>query len=141
MKRAFKSGKQRRAEIKAARFACVAAGKARAYFDPRFLPRAGGAPCDPGRLAADNSYGVPDFVRRGCYVDVEFRCVDCGADGVWAAERQKWWYEEAKGGVWTRANRCRACRAKRRAVREAARAASIAGWLCKLAAMADRAAK
>ena len=141
MKRAFRSGKQRRAEIKAARVARVAAGEARAYIDPRLLVGAGGAPCDPSRLAADNSYGVPDFVWRGCYVDVEFRCVDCGAEGVWTAERQKWWYEEAKGGVWTRANRCRACRAKRRAAREAARAASIAGWLRKLAAMADRAAK
>lgn len=128
MKCAIKSGKQRRAEIMAARVARRAriarTDAACARNDPRELHlRIGGALCDPSRLATDNSYGVPDFVRRGCYVDVEFRCVDCGADGVWIAERQKWWYEEAKGGVWTRANRCRACRAKRRAAREAARAA------------------
>lgn len=137
----MKSGKQRRAEIKAARVARVAAGAARAYIDPRFLVGAGGAPCDPSRLAPDNSYDTPVFVWRGCYVDVEFRCVDCGAEGVWTAERQKWWYEEAKGGVWTRAKRCRACRAKRRVVREAARVASIAGRLRKLQAMAQQRAK
>lgn len=141
MNRAIKSGKQRRAEIKAARVARVAAREARAYIDPRFLLDAAGAPCDPRRLAQDNSYDTPVFVSRGCYVDVRFTCVDCGAEGVWTAGRQKWWYEKAKGGVWTRANRCRVCRAKRRAARDAARAASIAGWLRKLAAMAARGAK
>lgn len=118
----MKSGKQRRAEIKAARVARVAAGEARAYIDPR-------------RLAPDNSYGVPDFVTRGCYVDVSFRCVDCGAEGVWTAKRQKWWYEVAKGGVWTRANRCRVCRANKRAQREASRAAYFAGMQRKQARM------
>lgn len=137
----MKSGKQRRAEIKAARVARVAAGAARAQINPRVRVRAGGAPCDPSRLAPDNSYDTPVFVWRGCYVDVAFRCVDCGAEGIWTAERQKWWYEEAKGGVWTRAKRCRACRAKRRAARESARGASIAGRLRKLQAIADRCAK
>lgn len=131
----MKSGKQRRAEIKAARVARVAAGQAHAYIDPRFTIHAAGAPCDPSRLAPDNSYGVPDFVTRGCYVDVSFRCVDCGAEGVWTAERQKWWYEVAKGGVWTRANRCRVCRANKRAQREASRAAYFAGMLRKQARM------
>jgi len=125
----MKSGKQRRAELRATRLR-------RAHKRHPLSPRAQ-LRVDATQLAPDNSYGVPDFVWRGCYVDVEFRCVDCGAEGVWTAERQKWWYEEAKGGVWTRAKRCRACRAKRRA----ARAASIAGRLRKLQAMADRCAK
>lgn len=124
-----KSGKQRRAQIKAARLE-------RAHKRHPLSPEA--IVCvNPTRLAPDGSYGVPDFVRRGYYLDVAFRCVDCGAEGVWTAQRQKWWYEVAQGGVWTTARRCRACRAKRRAEREAARAAALAGRLRKLARMAQ----
>lgn len=133
----MKSGKQRRAEIKASR---VAAGQARAHIDPRFTIHAAGAPqllSGASQLAPDKSYGVPVFVTRGCYVDVSFRCVDCGAEGVWTAERQKWWYEVAKGGVWTCANRCRECRANKREQREASRAAYCEGMLRKLARMAQ----
>lgn len=121
----MKSGKQRRAEIRAARLQ-------RAH---KRHPQSPGAHVrvDPEQLAPDNSYGVPDFVWRGWYVDVEFRCVECGTEGVWTAERQKWWYEVAKGGVWTRAVRCRACRERVRAQREVSRAAYFAGMQRKMA--------
>jgi hypothetical protein len=124
-----KSGKQRRAQIKAAR---LQRAHKRHPLSPEAIVRV-----DPTRLAPDGSYGVPDFVHRGYYVDVAFRCVDRAAEGVWTAQRQKWWYEVAQGGVWTTARRCRACRAKKRAEREAAHAASIAGGLLKLARMAQ----
>jgi hypothetical protein len=61
-----------------------------------------------------NSYGSPDFVRRGYYLDVPFRCVDCNVEQVWTATQQKWWYEVAKGYVYSTAKRCLPCRQKRR---------------------------
>ncbi len=125
----MKSGRKRRAEIRAARLKRT---HKRHPLSPGAHVRV-----DATQLAPDGSYGVPQFVQRGWYVDVEFRCVDCGTEGVWSAERQKWWYEVAKGGVWTRANRCRECRAKKRAQREASRTAFVEGMLRKLAAMAQ----
>lgn len=125
----MKSGKHRRAQIRAARLQ-------RAHKRHPLSPGAS-VRVDASQLAQDGSYGVPQFVQRGWYVDIEFHCVGCGTEGVWTAERQKWWYEVAKGGVWTRANRCRECRAKQRAQREASRAASIEGWLRKLARLAQ----
>ncbi len=112
----MKSGKQRKAEIqlqragKAARAAASAAAQAVA---PPALTAAMAA-CNPLQLAAYNSYGQPDFVARGYYVDEPFCCKDCGKQEVWTATRQKWWYEVAKGQVFTRANRCNACRRKER---------------------------
>lgn len=79
------------------------------------------------RLAPDGSYGTPDFVRRGTYVDQPFTCVDCGSAELWRASQQQWWYEVAKGGVWTTATRCRSCRAKERRRRDAARAVHLDG--------------
>jgi hypothetical protein len=69
---------------------------------------------DPVRLRPTNSYGIPDFVERGFYVDRPFRCKDCGRAEVWTASQQKWWYEIAKGDVWTMARRCRPCRRRER---------------------------
>jgi hypothetical protein len=89
--------------------------------DSVWLPHSRRVNCDAALLAPDGSYGDPDFVRRGYYEDTAFVCKDCGTAGVWTAERQKWWYEVAKGGVWTRAIRCKACRAKERARVEVAR--------------------
>lgn len=81
----------------------------------------------PERLAPDGSYGQPDFVRRGTYVDRPFRCMDCGSEQVWRAAQQQWWYEVAKGGVWTAATRCRSCRAKERRRRDDARRIHLDG--------------
>lgn len=79
---------------------------------PPHMP-AGEAP--PGAVAADqarldhiNTYGdLPEF-----YVDYPFTCRDCGKEQVWSAFRQKWYYEEAKGHIWSVAVRCRECRRK-----------------------------
>ncbi len=72
-------------------------------------------------LSSSNSYGVPEFVRRGYYVDVAFTCKDCGSEEAWTARQQKWWYEVAKGNIDSTANRCRACRKKERDRKKEAR--------------------
>src|SRR5262245_22001040 len=78
-------------------------------------------------LRPDGSYGFPDFVTRGHYVDKNFTCKDCGKKEVWAATQQKWWYETAKGGVWTTATRCRLCRRRERERRSEARRVHLEG--------------
>ena len=78
-------------------------------------------------LRPNNSYGSPDFVTRGYYVDFPFKCKDCGKSEVWSPTQQRWWYEIAKGDVWTVAIRCRPCRKRERARRTKAREASEAG--------------
>jgi len=65
---------------------------------------------NPSLLRPTNSYGIPDFVYRAFYVDMPFQCKDCGKSEIWTASQQKWWYEIAKGDVWTVATRCRPCR-------------------------------
>jgi len=77
----MKSGKQRKAEIKAAR-----------------LRRAtkGALVCDVSKLAGQGRDGLPWLARHGYYTDHVFRCKDCGAEAIWPAARQKWWYEVAK---------------------------------------------
>ncbi|WP_230588305.1 zinc-ribbon domain-containing protein [Ralstonia solanacearum] len=72
---------------------------------------------DKWLLAPSNSYGEPAFVRRGYYVDVHFICSDCESREVWTAAQQKWWYEVAKGYVYSTAARCLACRRQRRSGR------------------------
>jgi Probable zinc-ribbon domain len=90
-------------------------------WDPRFctkeiydhmmaqMPK-GAIPADMTKHAAHNSYS-PLFWYRDC----EFVCKDCGGSELWTAEAQRWWYEEAKGPIHSRAVRCRACREARRA--------------------------
>lgn len=130
--KAIKSGKQRRQEIKAAREKRAeryrqvqAAGR------PVWRPAGRIVAVSPELLRPHNSYSDPDFVRRGYYVDMPFRCIDCGAECVWTAERQRWWYEVAKGDVFTTARRCAACRAKERERKAEARRIHLAGLLAK----------
>jgi Probable zinc-ribbon domain len=78
-------------------------------------------------LRHTNSYGTPDFVARGYYVDFPFKCKDCGKSEVWSPTQQRWWYEIAKGDVWTVANRCRPCRQRERARRNGAREVAESG--------------
>jgi len=80
---------------------------------------------NPENLHPTNSYGTPDFVKRGYYVDMAFNCKFCGAAQVWSETQQKWWYESAKGDVWTKAVLCRhAGSASRRAVLQRERSTS-----------------
>ncbi len=78
-------------------------------------------------LKPDNSYSTPDYVLRGYYLDRPFTCKDCGAAQVWRDTQQKWWYETARGGVWTMATRCRSCRRREQARVAEARRVSLEG--------------
>jgi len=92
------------------------------------------APCNLTLLAAHNSYGTPDFVARGYYIDKEFVCIGCKSHELWRATQQKWWYEVAKGDVWTTARRCRSCRRAQRDRRSEARRVHLEGVARKRAA-------
>jgi hypothetical protein len=83
-----------------------------------------GVPVDLEALAPNNSWNPPEFVNRGFYVDVPFCCQSCGKEQVWTAAQQKWWYEVAKGDVFSTATRCRPCRHAEKARREAAQRTS-----------------
>lgn len=80
-----------------------------------------GVAVDPAALAPSNSYDAPAFKTRGYYVDEPFVCQSCGIDQVWTAEQQKWWYEVAKGDVFSFASRCRPCRRREKELKEQAR--------------------
>ena len=67
----------------------------------------GSIPADLSQQALNNSYDPPMFYR-----DYMFNCIDCGSLEVWTARQQKWWYEVAKGPIYSGALRCRACRRK-----------------------------
>ncbi|BBB99349.1 hypothetical protein ABIF38_005918 [Bradyrhizobium japonicum] len=82
---------------------------------------------DTTRLAPSNSYSTPDFVLRGTYRPEPFVCKDCGVAEVWTPLQQKWWYETAKGDVFTAAVRCRACRTRERARKSAVRRVHLEG--------------
>ena len=73
-------------------------------------PPPGAALADHRELAHINTYGeLPAY-----YVDKPFVCRDCGAEEIWTARQQKWWYEVAKGHIDSTAVRCRPCRKKRK---------------------------
>jgi len=67
----------------------------------------------PRRIQADISQQAP-YSGFGSvplyYEDKEFTCDHCGEVETWTAEDQKWWFETAKGHVYTRAKRCLRCR-------------------------------
>ncbi len=106
----MQSGKQKRAAIMARRQARrEAATRAPVMVRPK-----GARQANLALLAPHNSYGAPAFVERGYYIDLAFTCRDCGASQVWTAEQQQWWYETAKGYVYSTAIRCLGCRQARR---------------------------
>jgi hypothetical protein len=108
------SGKQRRSIIKARRTVRRARAEAlKPAQAPKPLP-IGIAPVNEELLAPNNSYGAPDFVYRGHYLDKPFTCAGCGKEEIWRATQQKWWYEVAKGFVYSTAKLCRICRRKAR---------------------------
>jgi Probable zinc-ribbon domain len=114
-----KSGKQRAEDLKVRRIARIAKRADRIrdaiHESHQAAKRAFGAKAvDAMRLAPDNSYNLPEFLKRGYYLDSSFQCRDCGKVDIWSASRQKWWYEVAKGSVWSTAQRCRPCRRRER---------------------------
>jgi len=124
----MKSNKQRRAEIMAARLIRKQKrNESRRIARPVYQRPAGEVPVNSAALMATNSYGLPVWQQRGFYLDVAFSCKDCGNECLWTAQRQKWWYEVAKGHPDSTAVRCKPCRARERARKQSARAASEAG--------------
>ncbi len=128
-KAALKSGKQRRAQIVARR---KKSNSAVEWIDPDSLtenwPR-GAIAANHAGLGLLNSYSYPPFY----YVDKPFTCRDCGAEEIWRATQQKWFYEVVKGDLAATAVRCLSCRRKERQRRAKARADSLPGLLAKSA--------
>jgi hypothetical protein len=123
----MKSGKQRRVEISARRKKRALKRSAIAKAVELRNTPSRMVPVNEELLAPNNSYGAPAFVRRGYYVDIPFRCADCGKEEVWTGSQQKWWYEIAKGFGYSSAVRCRACRRKEQARRNEARRVHLEG--------------
>jgi hypothetical protein len=112
-----KSGRQRREELDARKRARAArAAVRRAEPDRVELERklARGVIVNRDALAPIRSYSEPEFLTRGFYLNLPFTCIDCGKEEIWTAAQQKWWYEVAKGDVFTTARRCRSCRRRER---------------------------
>ena len=85
--------------------------------DPDTVPPQGFIPADQQELVHNNTYGpLPSF-----YIDKVIVCRQCAVEEVWPAERQKWWYEVAKGDINTDAIFCRACREKEKKRKNEAR--------------------
>jgi Probable zinc-ribbon domain len=130
----MKSGKQRRAEIKTKQKQREAKKRSLAAARQPTPRPLGIAPVNESLLAPYKSYGAPGFVMRGYYQDVRFRCQSCGMEETWTAAQQKWWYEVAKGYVYSTAKLCRACRKKEQARRAEARRVHLEGVARKRAA-------
>jgi hypothetical protein len=92
--------------------------------DENITPPPGAVMADQAELVHNNTYDrFPRF-----YVDKVIVCRDCGKEEVWAAERQKWWYEVAKGNINTQAIRCRECRAKRKSSKRRSQTSPFRGF-------------
>ena len=103
----YRSGKQRRAEIKSARRVRRLEARKRCAM-MALVPIGPVVRVDYNKLMASNSYGLSEFAQRGYYVDRAFSCCDCGAECVWTAEQQRWWYETLGGsGNTPSPKRCR----------------------------------
>lgn len=77
---------------------------------PENQPTGTRIPADISQQAPHNSAGgIPLY-----YEDLTFNCDICGREEVWTAEQQKWWYETAKGAIFSKATRCQACRTAQR---------------------------
>ncbi|MFV0677220.1 zinc-ribbon domain containing protein [Variovorax sp. tm] len=90
-----KSNKQRRAEIKTRRLERAAASAARLREKDVRLPQTDYAfalGCEPADRSILERYNNTYGVLPACYEDRPFTCRDCGAEEVWTAKQQKWWY-------------------------------------------------
>jgi hypothetical protein len=133
----MKSGKQRRSELKARKQSRQtkvidrdnAALEAEHLLTIERAIARGNTIVDLTALVPNNSYGndEPDFVKLGYYRDLPFICQGCNSSEVWTSLQQKWWYEEAKGGLWTTAKYCRTCRHQERNRRDEARRIHLEG--------------
>ena len=122
----MKSGRQRRDEIRARRVIRVLIKQQTGYSTWTKVP-VGALEADPDKLLHDTTYGP----RPRYYDDRPFTCTECGANEVWTAAQQKWWYEVAKGKIGSAANRCRDCRYRRRLRSSQSRRVHIEGLIAK----------
>jgi len=91
--------------------------------DERISPPSGAIMADPIQLRHNNTYDrLPRF-----YVDKIIECRQCGKEEIWPAERQKWWYEVAKGNIFTQAVLCRSCREAEKERKDEARRVHLEG--------------
>ncbi|TWT85107.1 hypothetical protein CA13_65890 [Planctomycetes bacterium CA13] len=74
----------------------------------------GAVVADRSRQVPNNSYDLPPRF----YVDIEFKCSDCGIKEVWTGKQQKWFYEVAKGSLYKTAKRCGVCRNRIKAAKD-----------------------
>jgi len=104
----MKSGKQRRAEMKAKRIKRVKK-KANDLLYSRYMyrPNYNTVAVKPALLThvCTICHLLPTY-----YNDKAFTCRRCGTQEVWKASQQKWWYEIAKGRLESTAIHCRPCR-------------------------------
>lgn len=99
----------------------VKRGKQNQEPKPLLPDRPDGAVPVSKELILNPSWSPIDWYERGYYLDSPFQCVDCGVEEVWTATQQKWWYEVAKGYVYSHAKRCRTCRRAKRETKVEAR--------------------
>ncbi|MEJ5031588.1 zinc-ribbon domain containing protein [Comamonas sp. MYb69] len=108
----MKSNKQRKTEIKQRRWARMEQQRKAALLPA--MPHAA--------LAADTQLLALIHGQSVChvsyYMDISYRCCDCGAACVWTAQDQKWWYEQVQGNLYASASRCKDCRTRHRAWRQ-----------------------
>lgn len=91
--------------------------------DEHVVPPPGAVMADQAQLSHNNTYTIlPRF-----YIDKVVVCRQCGKEEVWPADRQKWWYEVAKGNINTQAVLCRACRRAEQARKDEARRVHLEG--------------
>ena len=91
--------------------------------DPHVEIPHGAVLAESTELAHNNTYGrLPRF-----YVDRVIVCRQCHIEEVWPAERQKWWYEAAKGNINSDAVLCRSCRDLEKARKDEAKRVHLKG--------------
>ena len=101
--------KQRRSEESRLRRAKLLSGTSQSSQELVLPP--GAVAADHSQLTHNRTYSpLPSY-----YLDKLVECRQCRKEEVWPAERQKWWYEVAKGNIFTEAVLCRACREKEKA--------------------------
>ncbi|MFV0679853.1 zinc-ribbon domain-containing protein [Ottowia sp.] len=118
----MKSNKARRAEIKARRLERAQRMQERwaPDSDVRFGDALQGEATRAGlsvvaaNQAALRLHNSEFDALPAAYVDKAFVCRQCGAQALWTAKQQRWWYEVAGGSVYSTAMECRACRRARK---------------------------
>jgi hypothetical protein len=64
----------------------------------------------PTAVRADISKQDYSVCPRFWYIDAAFRCARCGQTFVFSAEEQRFWYEELRFYIDSRAKHCQTCR-------------------------------